>query len=91
MYCIVNDKRVKRKESAPMIWSLLKIFYFFVQLLICVLLILEKLQPIFLPSAAYRYGLPPAHFLLKQDRRFWAHPEPRPRPLSWRRLLFLLG
>ena len=70
-----------------MIFSFLKIIYHFFQLLICVLFIVEKMQPAFLPVIHHGHGFPTSRLLPKQ---FLLRPQPRPHALTWRRIIFLL-
>ena len=80
----------KRKDGTRMLRSFLKLIYWLVQLTICALWLVERWQPTYLPSV---YGAPRLVVirpLYRQGRSQISQP-PRPRVLSWRRLLFLLG
>lgn len=70
--------------------SFWKTAYYLVQLIICLLLIMERVQPTFLPSVYCGHDLRAVRLLPKQ-RRLRMRAQPRSRALSWRRLLFLLG
>lgn len=73
-----------------MMRSLFKTVYWFVQLTICLFWLVEKWQPAFLPSVYCGPRFVLVRPLLRQPL---AQPRQRARPrlLSWRRLLFLLG
>ncbi|MBX3013389.1 MAG: hypothetical protein KF832_17850 [Caldilineaceae bacterium] len=71
----------------------LKTFYYLAQLIVCIVLLLDKWEPSLLPATYQNRVGVRTNLLYKQTRSRAAilpRPQSRPRVLSWRRLLFLL-
>lgn len=73
-----------------MLRSLLKTIFYALQLLVCLLFIVEKTQPTRFPTPSPVGRLPARHSPYKQPR-YRLNQAPRRRVFSWRRLFFLLG
>lgn len=73
-----------------MLRSFMKMIYFSLQLIVCLLLILEKTQADRFPALYYSSHLPMLRPIYKQPRYRIGQP-PRRRLLSWRQFFFLLG
>jgi hypothetical protein len=74
-----------------LIRSLLKTSFYAVQLLVCLLLIFEKMQPTRFPTPSPVGRLPARHSSSYKPARYRMKQRPRRPALSWRRLLFLLS
>ena len=77
-----------------MIRSFLKIAYQLLQVTICVLFVVDKLQPRRLPSVHARQSFPATRAIYTQHRQqsqLRTRPTLLPRCMTWRRIFFLLS